>query len=95
MWLGNISYAFYLIQFPVMVAVTRFVVGGRQFGFFGWLGCAALCLFAGVLCAALLYHWVDLSLMRRFAGRDHSTSPQPDDAQPKLVSAGFVAESDR
>ncbi|MEV4236418.1 hypothetical protein AB0J47_14695 [Nocardia sp. NPDC049737] len=41
MWLGNISFAFYLIQFPVMVLITRLFIGGRQFG---WLGFARLSL---------------------------------------------------
>src|SRR5262249_5847314 len=39
-WLGEISYAFYLIQFPIMVLVTRFLIGGHRFGLWGWLGCA-------------------------------------------------------
>src|SRR5690606_15318522 len=66
-WLGKISYAFYLIQFPVMVLITRMFVGGKQFGFFGWLGWATLSLVVSVLAAALIFHAVDEPLMRRFA----------------------------
>lgn len=68
-WLGNISYAFYLIQFPVMVLVTRFFVGGKQFGLLGWLGWAGLSLVLSTVAAAAIYHWVDDPLMRRFSGR--------------------------
>lgn len=73
-WLGNVSYAFYLIQFPVMVLITRNLVGGRQFGLLGWAGFAALSLLLSVLAAAALYHWVDVPIMRRFSGRREVTT---------------------
>ncbi|MFI9505234.1 acyltransferase family protein [Nocardia sp. NPDC052566] len=77
-WLGNISYAFYLIQFPVMVLVTRFLIGGKQFGFLGWLGFAVLSLVASVVAAAAIYHWADDPLMRNFTGRRTTSAvPQP------------------
>ncbi|WSG61010.1 acyltransferase family protein [Nocardia sp. NBC_01730] len=66
-WLGNISFAFYLIQFPVMVLITRTLIGGRQFGIIGWAGFALLSLIVSTAIAAVLYHWVDLPIMRRFA----------------------------
>ncbi|WP_225726869.1 MULTISPECIES: acyltransferase [unclassified Nocardia] len=66
-WLGNISYAFYLIQFPVMVIVTRTLIGGGRYGFGGWAGFATLCLAVSVTAAAAIYHWVDVPIMRRFA----------------------------
>nr|WP_221333000.1 acyltransferase [Nocardia transvalensis] len=68
-WLGNVSFAFYLIQFPVMVLITRLFIGGRQFGWPGWLGFAALSLVVSTLAGAALYHWVDLPLMTRFSGK--------------------------
>ncbi|WP_083883819.1 acyltransferase family protein [Nocardia higoensis] len=75
-WLGKVSYAFYLIQFPVMVMITRMFVGGKQFGFFGWLGWATLSLVVSVLAAALIFHAVDEPLMRRFAhGRGAIRAP--------------------
>ncbi|MEU4343908.1 acyltransferase [Nocardia sp. NPDC023852] len=74
-WLGNISFAFYAIQLPIMVLVTRLVIGGRQFGFLGWLGCTTLCFALSVLAAAAIYHWVDLPVMRRFAHRRPRKSP--------------------
>ncbi|MGW5570108.1 acyltransferase family protein [Nocardia thailandica] len=66
-WLGEISYAFYLIQFPVMVAVTRLCVGGHRYAFAGWLGWAAVCLVLSVLAADLVFRCVDRPIMRRFA----------------------------
>ncbi|WP_084535374.1 acyltransferase family protein [Nocardia yamanashiensis] len=68
-WLGNISYAFYLIQYPVMVIITRTLIGGKRFGFAGWAGFAALSLLASVAAAALIYHLVDAPIMKRCAGR--------------------------
>jgi peptidoglycan/LPS O-acetylase OafA/YrhL len=68
-WLGNISYAFYLIQFPIMVLVTRLVISGRQFGLLGWLACTTLSFALSLPAAAAIYHWVDLPIMRRFAHR--------------------------
>ncbi|MFI6165474.1 acyltransferase family protein [Nocardia sp. NPDC051052] len=77
-WLGNISYAFYMIQFPVMVIITRLFVGGHRFSFGGWLLWALISLAASVLAAAAIYQWVDQPIMKRFAGKrirdrvDHS-----------------------
>jgi peptidoglycan/LPS O-acetylase OafA/YrhL len=68
-WLGNISFAFYLIQFPVMVLITRLFIGGKQFGPLGWLGFAALSLVVSTVVAAAMYHWIDDPLMRKFSGR--------------------------
>ncbi|MFE3192311.1 acyltransferase family protein [Nocardia sp. NPDC059240] len=66
-WLGNVSFAFYLIQFPVMVVVTRYLIGGKEFGILGWAGFSVLCMAVSMALAAVLYHWVDLPIMRRFA----------------------------
>ncbi|MEV6333688.1 acyltransferase [Nocardia vinacea] len=76
-WLGNVSYAFYLIQFPVMVLITRNLIGGKQFGILGWAGFAILSLIVSTTTAAVLYHWVDLPIMRRFARAKRTTEPQP------------------
>ncbi|MGW4245433.1 acyltransferase family protein [Nocardia sp. NPDC004722] len=68
-WFGEVSYAFYLIQFPIMVLVTRYVIAGRRFGFFGWLGCAALCFMLALAASTAVYHGIDKPLMRRFVAR--------------------------
>ncbi|WP_330253618.1 acyltransferase [Nocardia sp. NBC_00565] len=74
-WFGNISFAFYLIQFPVMVLITRLFIGGRQFGLLGWLGFAGLSLVVATAAAAAIYRWVDEPLMRRFSGRRATRPP--------------------
>ncbi|MFY2786892.1 acyltransferase family protein [Rhodococcus sp. MALMAid1271] len=69
LWLGDISFAFYMIQFPVMVIVTRLFIGGKQFSFTGWLGWTLMSLAISAAAAAAIYHWLDTPLMNRFAGR--------------------------
>ena len=77
-WLGNVSYAFYLVQFPVMVAITRIFIGGKQYGFWGWLWWAAVSLAASTVVAAAIYQFVDAPLMRRWSGRRSGpTSTKP------------------
>ncbi|MEV0355043.1 acyltransferase [Nocardia sp. NPDC050697] len=85
-WFGNISYAFYLIQFPVMVLVTRLFIGGRQFGFVGWAGFSVLVLVLSTAAAAAIYHWVDLPVMNRFAGRSAPPGAGEDSATPRVSS---------
>ncbi|MGW4770775.1 acyltransferase family protein [Nocardia sp. NPDC004278] len=86
-WFGNISFAFYLIQFPVMVLITRLFIGGRQFGLLGWLGFAALSLIVATAAAAAIYHWVDEPLMRRFSGRRAAGPPATSGEPVDRVSA--------
>ncbi|MCU1641747.1 MAG: Acyltransferase MdmB, partial [Nocardia sp.] len=76
-WLGNVSFAFYLIQFPVMVVITRYLIGGKEFGILGWAGFTLLCLVVSVAVAALVYHLVDVPIMRRFARSKKSAERQP------------------
>lgn len=77
-WLGNVSFAFYLIQFPVMVVITRYLIGGKEFGILGWAGFALLSLVVATTIAAALYHWIDLPIMRRFARKKQ----KPVESQP-------------
>lgn len=86
-WFGNISFAFYLIQFPVMVLITRLFIGGRQFGLFGWLGFAGSSLIVATAAAAAIYHWVDEPLMRRFSGRRTAAPPATTGEPVDRVSA--------
>ncbi|MDY6049812.1 MAG: acyltransferase [Corynebacterium sp.] len=62
--LGNISFAFYIVQFPVMVAVQRYIIVGAQWGFLGWFGAAALCFAISVVLSWVIYTYVDAPLMR-------------------------------
>ncbi|RMI28438.1 acyltransferase family protein [Nocardia stercoris] len=82
-WLGNVSFAFYLVQYPIMVAVTRFLIGGHSYGFWGWLGFATLCLVLSVGGGALVYYWVDLPIMRNFA----RSKPKPAADAPPVARA--------
>jgi peptidoglycan/LPS O-acetylase OafA/YrhL len=77
-WLGNISFAFYLVQFPVMVVITRFLIVGGSYGGIGWLGWSALCLVVAMSIGAAVYRWLDEPLMRRFAGRRQIRNPASD-----------------
>ncbi|WP_255450545.1 acyltransferase [Skermania sp. ID1734] len=91
-WLGKVSFAFYMIQFPVMVLITRVFIGGHQYGFFGWLAWASAIFGVSVILAAAIYRWVDTPIMRRF-GRPKGS------ARLRLPAAAEVhpgcAESDR
>nr|WP_296779031.1 acyltransferase [Rhodococcus sp. (in: high G+C Gram-positive bacteria)] len=69
LWLGDISFAFYMIQFPVMVIVTRVFIGGNQFTLSGWLGWTLLSLALSIAAADAIFRWVDAPLMSRFSGR--------------------------
>ena len=81
--LGDISFAFYLIQFPVMVIVTRFFIGGHQYYFWGWLGWSALVFAVSLVAAWLIYTYIDAPIMRR-AGRRKAKPAEP---APKQVES--------
>lgn len=83
-WLGDISFAFYIIQFPVMVILTRLFIGGKQYSIGGWALWTALSLAVSILAAAAIYHGVDKPIMRRFAQRSPRDQPA---AAPQAHSA--------
>lgn len=63
-WLGNISFAFYLVQFPVMAILNRWFIAGHQFGVLGWGAFALVAAAMSVAVAWLIYEFVDDPLMR-------------------------------
>ena len=65
--LGNISFAFYMVQFPVMVAVQRYIVAGQSWGIIGWALVAILSFFISVILAWILFTFVDDPLMKATA----------------------------
>ncbi|AZA13890.1 acyltransferase family protein [Corynebacterium choanae] len=73
--LGNISFAFYMVQFPVMVAVQRFAISGRTGGFATWLLMAVLAFVISVILAWVLFTFVDDPLMRATAKGGHNRNP--------------------
>ncbi|WP_338079765.1 acyltransferase [Antrihabitans stalactiti] len=66
-WLGNVSYAFYMIQFPVMAIVTRVFIGGNRYSATGWLAWTAVVFALSLIAAAAIYRWVDMPIMTRWA----------------------------
>ncbi|NMB23562.1 MAG: acyltransferase, partial [Corynebacterium sp.] len=67
--LGNISFAFYMVQFPVMVAVQRYIVAGQSWGFLGWLMVSILSFILSVILGWVLFTFVDDPLMKATARR--------------------------
>lgn len=63
-WLGNISFAFYMVQFPVMVAIQRYVLFGRELGLGGWAAAAVLTFGASVVPTWAVFELIDEPLMR-------------------------------
>ncbi|WP_410812037.1 acyltransferase family protein [Micromonospora sp. 067-2] len=69
-WLGEVSFAFYLVHVLVMTTVLR-SGGNWGTGFGGWRGPAAVLgfLLVNLLLAGLLHRFVETPLMRRLAPR--------------------------
>ncbi|MCS4490199.1 acyltransferase [Corynebacterium sp. ES2794-CONJ1] len=65
--LGNISFAFYLVQFPVMVFLQRYLIAGHSWGFLGWLGSAILSFLISLIVAWLMFTLIDDPLMKATA----------------------------
>ena len=76
-WLGNISFAFYLVQFPVMVAVQKWFISGHRYGVLGWLGWSLVVLAISVVLADLVFRFVDDPLMKASARRHRARSAHP------------------
>ena len=66
---GDISFAFYMVQFPVMVALQRYVIAGGMYGFLGWLGFALLALVLSIALAWAVFRLVDAPLMSLVSSR--------------------------
>jgi peptidoglycan/LPS O-acetylase OafA/YrhL len=73
-WLGEVSFAFYLVHVLVMTTVLR-LAGVWGQGLPGWWGPLAVLgfLLVNLLLAAALHRWVELPMMRRL-GPPHRTS---------------------
>ncbi|WP_446213678.1 acyltransferase family protein [Micromonospora sp. IBSANI012] len=79
-WLGEVSFAFYLVHVLVMVTVLR-ATGHLGVGLPGWWGPLAVLGFLAVnlVLAALLHRWVETPMMRRLAPRRRPRpAPTPD-----------------
>ncbi|MEZ2190248.1 acyltransferase family protein [Corynebacterium sp. CCM 9204] len=74
--LGNISFAFYMVQFPVMVFVQRYFIAGTSHGFKGWLGAATVSFILSFIAAWLMFTFVDDPLMKATAGTRGNRRPR-------------------
>lgn len=95
-WAGNISFALYLVQFPVMAALQKFLIAGGSYGFWGWAGFALLAFAISVVISDLIFRFVDDPAMnaygrwnRRRRGRVQAPARHRADAAPR-PAAGSV-----
>ncbi|MCW3815027.1 acyltransferase [Micromonospora sp. DR5-3] len=75
-WLGEVSFAFYLVHVLVMQTVLR-LTGHWGEGLRGWWGPLAVLgfLLVNLLLAAALHRWVEMPLMRRLGPRRRDRPP--------------------
>ncbi|MFC0031611.1 acyltransferase family protein [Micromonospora chaiyaphumensis] len=81
-WLGEVSFAFYLVHVLVMKTVLR-LTGDWGTGLRGWWGPLAVLgfLLLNLLLAAALHRWVEMPMMRRL-GPSRRARPAPAAAAP-------------
>ncbi|MCM0677013.1 acyltransferase, partial [Micromonospora phytophila] len=77
-WLGEVSFAFYLVHVFVMVTVLR-LTGHHGVGLRGWWGPAAVLgfLVVNLVLAGLLHRWVEMPMMRRLGPPRRAAAPRP------------------
>ncbi|MEU4932665.1 acyltransferase [Streptomyces yokosukanensis] len=68
-WLGKVSFAFYMVQVLVVFYGRREVLGAHTYGFLPALGLYLALFLANLLAAALLYGLVEQPVMRRLGRR--------------------------
>ncbi|MGH4033377.1 acyltransferase family protein [Actinomycetota bacterium Odt1-20B] len=83
-WLGEISFAFYLVHLIVLIGVRKLLGPENSFSVAGAVGYLALCLLIAVALAALLHRYVEQPVMRRWS------RPGPD--RPQTVAASLDAD---
>ncbi|MFI5784011.1 acyltransferase family protein [Nocardia sp. NPDC051570] len=77
-WLGNISFAFYMAQFPVMAIMQRNFVKGRAVdNFAGYAEWAFLAFVVSIIAAAGMYHLVEKPIMARWARKKPAIAVSP------------------
>ncbi|WP_029902856.1 acyltransferase family protein [Nocardia brasiliensis] len=78
LWLGNLSFAFYLVQYPIMVTVTQTWMSGHRYDIRGWLAWSAVCLVLSITLAAAIFRYVDRPITqwaRSIDRRQRSSAP--------------------
>ncbi|MBF6224240.1 acyltransferase [Nocardia abscessus] len=86
-WLGDVSFAFYMVGYPVQLFLQRHLIAGHSWGFHGYLFITALTFVIQLPLAAALYHLVDKPIMRRWARKKTKATPPPDTAKAVDESA--------
>ncbi|MFF4892777.1 acyltransferase family protein [Micromonospora chersina] len=97
-WLGEVSFAFYLVHVLVMMTVLR-LTGDWGTGLRGWWGPLAVLglLLLNLLLAAALHHGVEMPMMRRLGPPRRArpapatAAPAPSVPAPRPAPAGPVA----
>ena len=86
-WLGNVSFAFYLVQGVVVFYGRTKVLDGRTFGTAPALGLLIALFLANLLAAWLLYSLVEKPAMRHWS-RSRKRAPQAAPHRPDSMLAG-------
>ncbi|WP_067462720.1 acyltransferase family protein [Nocardia amamiensis] len=86
-WLGDVSFAFYMVGYPVQLFLQRHLIAGHSWGLHGYLFITALTFVIQLPLAAALYHLVDKPIMRRWARKKTKVTPPPDTAKEVDESA--------
>ncbi|MFC4016528.1 acyltransferase family protein [Micromonospora sp. GCM10011542] len=93
-WLGEVSFAFYLVHVLVMTAVLRWS-GNLGVGFTGWRGPAVVLgfLLLTLVLAGLLHRYVETPLMRRLAPRRGGAPPGGGIPRPRTGDDAAVTDA--
>ncbi|MGC4855100.1 acyltransferase family protein [Micromonospora sp. DT4] len=92
-WLGEVSFAFYLVHVLVMTSVLR-LSGDWGTGFEGWQGPAVVLgfLLVNLMLAGLLHRYVETPMMRRLAPRRPARAPLVPHQRASEVKAGDAGD---
>lgn len=96
-WLGNVSFAFYMVGYPTQLLLQRTVIRGHSWGFGGYVFITVLTLIIQLPLAAALYHLVDKPIMTKWARKKPKTPPLqlvPEPPAPTVLIPAAMAEKD-
>ncbi|MFE6721784.1 acyltransferase family protein [Streptomyces albidoflavus] len=86
-WLGNVSFAFYLVQALVIFYARPRLLDGATFGTAAAFGLLLALFLANLLAAWLLYRLVEQPMMRRFSRSRKRPAPAAAEAPPAAQGA--------
>ncbi|WP_083913422.1 acyltransferase family protein [Nocardia concava] len=92
-WLGDVSFAFYMVGYPVQLFLQRHLIAGHSWGFHGYLFITALTFVIQLPLAAALYHLVDKPIMHRWARKRTKETPSPDTAASSAATMSSTPSS--